>query len=93
MTSHSASTRPLKLSAKERQLLALLPPSGAKVTSAALIQAYYHGQELPLNARVIITGRMQGIIKKLSYHRTEIRVHKSARRGPRPIEYWLSPAV
>lgn len=85
------STRRIELSPKERQLLALLPADGQRVDTHALVEAFYHDQEVPFNARTIISGRMRSIMAKLERNgATDMQVFKSGRRGPHPVEYWRS---
>jgi hypothetical protein len=82
-----------ELTERERQLLALLPISGEPVTSTALVQALY-GAFPPLNARETVIDRMRKIIRKLEHNNDAIRIGKSERNGPHPIEYWrISPKV
>lgn len=83
--------RPVKLSKLESELLKYLPADGRKVTTAEIVTAYYGG-DAPMNARQIITDRLATLTAKLEALGAEQRVAKSARRGPHPIEFWLTAA-
>jgi hypothetical protein len=84
------SRRPVKLTDRESRLLDLLPPDGSPVSTIDLMRSYWRRDEEPFNARVLITTRMNGIIRKLEFMRDKRRVTKSKRRGPRPIEFRLT---
>lgn len=78
----------------ERQLLALLPANGKRLSSVALAERLYENEKvMPMNARVIVGVTMRTITKKLELMPEEKRrVRKSPRRGPVPIEFWLEKA-
>lgn len=91
-----ASTRPieLKLSASEQKLLAMIPANGQRLSTEALVAAFYKGHKHPFNARQIIVGRMRSIMRKQEYNSGNTTtsgpiVHKSERRGPKSIDYWV----
>jgi hypothetical protein len=67
--------------------MALLPKNGKGISTVDLVAGFY-GHRAPYYARQIIVGRMTTLIEKLGHH-PEMRIYKSARRGPHPIEYWL----
>lgn len=81
--------RPVPLSDRERRLLDLLPKTGKKITSTALVKRYYAGEITPLNARQIVVSRMNSVKQKLITNKDKRRVMQSKRRGPKPINYWL----
>lgn len=74
------------LSSREEQLYALL--SSRPLSSADLIKQYY-GPKPPANARTIVVGRLRGIAEKLDRARDPVRLRKSPRKGPHPIEFWV----
>lgn len=85
----SPANKPVRLSLLEQRLLALLPVKGQRISTDALVEAFYPGKHRPFNARQIITGRMRLLSRKLLHNRSKVLIHKTARRGPKPIEYWL----
>lgn len=85
----SSRKRPVKLSKRESELFNVLPADGRKLNTAEIVAAYYGG-DVPMNGRQIVTDRLTTIQAKLEAIGSEFRLSKSGRRGPAPIEYWLS---
>ena len=82
------SSRSIKLSKRETELLGCIPEDGSRVSTKAIVAAYY-GRDVPMNGRQIITDRLSKIILKLSeLPGYDFKLCKSQRRGPAPIEYW-----
>ena len=85
------SSRKVKLSAREAELLACIPADGSRINTMKIIASYY-GRDVPVNARPIVTDRLSKIAAKLDAMKDPRRLHKSKRCGPAPIEYWLAQA-
>lgn len=84
-------SRQVKLSQRETALLDCVPQDGSRITTKEIVTAYY-GRDVPINARQIITDRLGKIITKLESIGGEVKLAKSQRRGPAPIEYWRAKA-
>jgi hypothetical protein len=84
--------RSLRLTDRQKRLLALLPEDGSRITSRELLNSYF-GDEPPLHARPIIIDRMNGIARKLDHMSSPIRIGKSKRAGPRPVEFWIEKSA
>ena len=78
----------MAFSTLEQKLLALIPKDGSRVSSSNLLAAYY-GQEVPLNGRPILIGRLRGITAKAEHEKLPWRLRKSKRDGPNAIEFWI----
>lgn len=85
------SSRKVKLSSREADLLACIPADGSRINTKQLVAAYY-GRDVPTNGRMIITDRLGKIAQKLEAMQDKNRLRKSKRCGPAPIEYWLAKA-
>lgn len=86
------SSRKVKLSTRETDLLACIPVDGSRINTKQIVAAYY-GRDIPTNGRMIITDRLSKIAHKLALMQDEpLRLMKSKRCGPAPIEYWLAKA-
>lgn len=75
-------------SQKELDLLDLLPKNGDRITSVELVEKYY-GIDPPINARVIVVGRLRGIATKAKRSGLDWKLKKSKRAGPNPQSFWI----
>lgn len=79
----------LRYSPMEQSILALLPDDGTKVSSEQIVELHYGKRKRPFNARKIIIGVLRGLIQKSNRNRESFKIHKSARKGPYPIMFWI----
>lgn len=80
-----------QLSRCERKLFKVLPELGVKITTAELLKLYYDADEVPRNGRVIITGLVRVVQKKMSEQvDCPYILCTSERAGPKPISVWLA---
>lgn len=78
------------LSKSELRLFELMPRAGVRISTEALVELTYpKPKSRPMNARVIVGGRMRTIMAKFEYNGDRCKLKKSERRGPNPIEYWI----
>lgn len=75
------------LSPGEMRLLRLLPTNGKKVTTDKLVERFYRDKEMPEYGRLVIGGLIRSLVKKTQM--ASLKVRKTDRRGPRPIEVWI----
>lgn len=74
------------LTEMEETIFRLIPIEPKEITTTDLMHQYYNGKP-PLHGRQIITGRVSGIMRKLSYTKSpDWQVKKSNRTGPIPIK-------
>jgi hypothetical protein len=81
-----------RYSEKEKQMFEFL--SKKPIDSATLVQAFYakHRGNKPVNAAVALNGTMRSLMNKVEMNKEKFRIHKSDRRGPHPVEYWIEAA-
>jgi hypothetical protein len=77
-------------SVRERNVFKLLPKDGKRISTEQLAKKYYkrnHGSQMHANANII--GIMRSLIRKIEVNKAPVRIMKSARAGPYPVEFWL----
>ena len=84
------SSRPIKYTEREQAILALVPFTPGEINSNEIVEQLYPvpDNEKPLNARVLVVGRLTGIAKKAERNAEPWRLRKSPRAGCRPIRFW-----
>lgn len=89
MASLPRADRPISFTDLERELLALIPEDGSKITTTDLVISLYGegpGPHLAPGPNVI--ARLKSIALKAERMQLPWRLSKSARRGPQPSEFW-----
>jgi hypothetical protein len=78
-------------SIRERSVFKLLPKDGKRISTKKLAQRFYKKNENDLhqNANVVIIGVMRSLMWKMEKNKEPLRIMKSARAGPHPLEFWL----
>ena len=80
----------VRYSLGEQSLFALLPQSGAQVTSAILTKKFYGSRiEEVYNARKIIICMLASLMRKADFNKEPFRIKKTQRTGPIPISFYL----
>jgi hypothetical protein len=77
----------MKLSPGEQRALAILPPNGGRVSTAKVAARYYKALHPTTNQRIVVTGLLRSLERKTA--RATVRVKRSHRAGPHPIEVWI----
>lgn len=77
----------VRYSEGEKRLFALLGKE--PLTSTIIAKKYYGRGEVPYHSRKIIIGLISSLQRKTKVNRETVRVAKSERKGPYPIEVWL----
>ena len=76
-------------SKRERSVFKLLPKDGKRISTKQLAAKFYGHDDLHQNANVVIIGVMRSLIWKMEKNKEPLRIMKSARAGPHPLEFWL----
>lgn len=71
----------IRLSPSEVAIYALVPKTGARVSSRTIKERFYRGKEIPLYGRQIVNIHLNALRRKGL-------INMSKRRGPIPIEVW-----
>jgi hypothetical protein len=71
----------------EERLLELLLEEEGKVNTNYLARIFYEGREKPFNARQTVVGLIRTLCEKT--RENSIRVRKTKRGGPHPIQVWI----
>jgi hypothetical protein len=77
----------IKMTKWEDSVVDLLLRRGKPLTSSQIIAEVYRGKKHPMNAREIVNGKLERMIRKLEWGQSDVVVTKSKRRGPHPISY------
>jgi hypothetical protein len=75
-------------SPREKALLAAMRGAGRRLTSTELIDKVF-GEEAPFNARQSLMNTMTSLSRKIEGRKERFALKKTARRGPRPVSFWL----
>jgi hypothetical protein len=76
----------VRLSPSEKEVLGLIPKSGARVSTEWLAKRRY-GADVPENGRVIISAIVRSLARKTK--NAAVRVRRTDRAGPNPIKVWV----
>jgi hypothetical protein len=76
----------IRLSAHEEKVMKLIPPDGKRISSREVVSKFYNGR-VPLHGRVNVGCILRSLSAKT--RREAIRVRRSKRAGPYPIDVWL----
>jgi hypothetical protein len=78
-------------SERERSVFKLLPKDGKRISTKTLAQKFFkkNSDDLHQNANVVIIGVMRSLRWKMEKNNEPLRIMKSARAGPHPLEFWL----
>ena len=79
----------VRYSAGERSVFALLPKSGATVSTSIILAKAYKDKREPFNGRKIILSALNSLVRKIEYNDEPFRLKKTERSGPIPMRFWL----
>lgn len=75
------------LSPGEQKLLAILDKQREPIATTELVPLFYAGEDEPEHAQKVISGLARSLEYKT--RREPVKVKRSRRRGPHPVEVWL----
>jgi len=81
----------IKYSPSEEKILKLIPKNGSRVSSEELLKLFYGRKQRPFFARNVIIGTLRSLARKMEKNHDPYRLHKSERKGPKPIDFWIEP--
>lgn len=85
-------SRPVKLSKRESRLMAALRNRKTPISSIDLVEKVWPDpKDRPFHARQALVGAANSLARKLDANRDPLRLEKSERCGPHPIEFKLEP--
>jgi hypothetical protein len=76
----------IRLSDHEEKVMKLIPSNGEKISSRTIVEKFYNGR-VPMHGRVNVGGILRSLSKKTRLN--DVRVRRSKRAGPYPIDVWL----
>jgi len=80
----------MKFTEKEQALIDIVRREGPVSTRTVVEKVY--GQSPPLNARMIVMGRLRGIGRKAEAMKPGWTLRSTERKGPHPISFWIVDA-
>lgn len=88
----SKTAKAVKLSKRESRLLAALKSRKTPISSLDLVEKVWPDpKDRPFHARQALVGAAASLARKLDANKDPLRLEKSERCGPHPIEYKLEP--
>ena len=76
-----------RYSPAERVLFRLLPKKGEPITSTALMEKFYKGRRLSVNARAAMNVTLKRLHDKVEHNREPFRVVRSRRKGIKTLDW------
>jgi hypothetical protein len=73
----------------EKKLFKILKSLKGRQISTEELTAKFYGGDVPFNARTIISGCVNALIKKVEWNKEPFRVCRSERSGPISTLVWL----
>jgi hypothetical protein len=76
------------LSPSEQRMLDILRRQRGPIKTTELVPLFFKGRDQPGYAQHIVMGVVRRLCELTKGNR-EVRVKRTARRGPRPVEVWV----
>jgi hypothetical protein len=80
-------------SPSEKNLIELLAANrGRRLNSLTIVSMSYQGRR-PTHARRSVVSTLNLLAKKMRKNKEKIRIMKTERRGPYPVEFWVESSA